>query len=49
VSFARRIPALKAKIMEGKYKPLPPYFTEDLQAVIALMLQVDPTKRPTAL
>lgn len=35
--------------MEGKYKPLPPYFTEDLQAIIALMLQVDPTKRPTAM
>jgi hypothetical protein len=35
-------------MQEGKYKPLPQYFSAELKSVIAMILQVDPSKRPTA-
>jgi hypothetical protein len=48
VSVICRILALKEKVQEGKYKPLPQYFSAELKSVIAMILQVDPSKRPTA-
>ena len=40
--------ALADKVMKGQYSPLPKAFSADLSNVIKLMLQLDPSKRPTA-
>lgn len=40
--------ALKRSVVVGRYPSLPPVFSEALSTVIALMLRVSPTQRPTA-
>jgi serine/threonine protein kinase len=40
--------ALKRSVVVGRYPSIPPVFSESLSTVIALMLRVSPTQRPTA-
>lgn len=40
--------ALKRAVVVGRYSSLPPVFSEPLSTVIAMMLRVSPTQRPTA-
>jgi len=40
--------ALSDKVMRGQYAPLPKAFSSDLSTMVKLMLQLDPSKRPTA-
>jgi len=40
--------ALCDKVVRGQYPPLPKGFSSDLTTMVKLMLQVDPSKRPTA-
>lgn len=37
---------LAMKIVKGQYSPLPSNFSKELKALLANLLQVDPTKRP---
>jgi len=38
---------LAMKIAKGQYSPLPQVFSKELKNLVATLLQVDPTKRPT--
>lgn len=40
--------ALCDKVVRGQYPPLPKCFSNDLTTMVKLMLQLDPSKRPTA-
>lgn len=41
------IASLSLKIIKGQYNPLPSSYTKDLRALVALMLNVDMSKRPS--
>ena len=40
--------ALSDKVVRGQYPPLPKCYSSDLSTIVKLMLQLDPSKRPTA-
>ena len=44
---ATSLPMLSLKIMRGQYPSLPNPFSRDIKNLISMMLQVEPTKRPT--
>ena len=44
---AQSLPKLSLNIIKGTYNPLPIHYSKDLKTLIALMLQVDPYKRPS--
>ena len=39
---------LYRKVLTGEFKPIPDMFSRDLRAIIALMLQANPQRRPDA-
>jgi NIMA (never in mitosis gene a)-related kinase len=40
------LPSLVMKILKGVYPPIPPVYSEQLKALIAMMLSLNPAKRP---
>ena len=40
--------ALSDKVVRGQYPPLPKCYSSDLSTIVKLMLELDPSKRPTA-
>ena len=44
---AQSMELLRRKVTQGWYSPLPAHFSNDLQAAVAAMLQVDPAVRPS--
>ena len=44
---AAGIPQLALKIAKGQYAPLPTHYSKDIKNLVALLLSVDPSKRPT--
>lgn len=45
---AEDMEGLATNIIKGKYDPLPSIYSQDLCKVIYLMLEQNPTKRPSA-
>ncbi|CAK4694071.1 hypothetical protein AeMF1_019790 [Aphanomyces euteiches] len=44
---AQSLPEMFAKICHGEYEPIPTNFSKELRLLIQLMLQQDPSKRPS--
>ena len=44
---AQDMKGLYMKVIKGKYKPIPEYFSNELRSVIKSMLQIEPNKRPS--
>jgi NIMA (never in mitosis gene a)-related kinase len=45
---AEDMEGLANTIVKGKFNPIPEFYSEDLWKVITLMLELNPTKRPSA-
>ena len=44
---AKDMKGLYKKVIKGKFKPLPEYYSSELRAIIKSMLQIEVSKRPT--
>ena len=44
---ANSLAFLAMKIVKGQYPPIPSHYTKDMKNLVSVLLQVDPSKRPT--